>query len=645
MKINHSIQVDLANPGLPPRLQATQDDSVSHVLALHLKESGKAWPIPADAAVLVQFRKSDRTGGVYDTLPDGSAAWQVRGNVLHITLAPQVLTAPGDTALAVTLIRGESRLTVARILLQVMPSPSFAGTSESYSYVSAFLPQPAEPKVGHMLQVKEVDSRGMVVATESVASGLDSITRTLLLSLLQKALYADDMSTTLSALQERLELYTPSVSLVAIDAVYTGGVVYAGSDVKTLQHITVTAHYSDGTQQQVKNFRLSGVLIKGENRITVTYGDCTDTVTVVAISRPADHYYVYNNLSFTTNSNPATTVQPGESYSCVIRPEGGYDLQRIMITMGEEVVFEENYTTPPLECGWTMKSVTGDIIITAIAQPQVAISHLAVTYTGGSVLTGTKLSQLTGITVTVHYTDGTSQQLTGGYGLYGTIGVGSNIITVSYRGCTADFTVIGTKIPTEPVLKHSWDFTAAIADSIGGTSPATNGTRDSDGLHLTQANQYITLLPTQQSILNKTVEIDIGPGTLNAPSSQHGRIFAVGTQANASNTDAACFTWRYNNTVGWSSYAGNVPGGSWDDALDPAAYPLNFFSGKTLRLAFDSAGRMTLSYAAIGSGEFTTVKTWSVPWAICNGYFMIGGIQDNELFPITIRGVRIYEEE
>ena len=80
MKINHSIQVDLANPGLPSRLQATQDDSVSHVLALHLKESGKAWPIPADAAVLVQFRKSDRTGGVYDTLPDGSAVMLPRND-------------------------------------------------------------------------------------------------------------------------------------------------------------------------------------------------------------------------------------------------------------------------------------------------------------------------------------------------------------------------------------------------------------------------------------------------------------------------------------------------------------------------------------------------------------------------------------
>lgn len=645
MKINHSIPVDLANPGLPPRLQATQDDSVSHVLALHLKEDGKAWPIPADAAVLVHFRKSDRTGGVYDTLPDGSAAWQIRGNTLYVTLAPQVLTAPGDTAVAVTLVRGNSRLTVATMVLQVLPSPKFVGASESYSYVSAFLPQPAEPKIGHMLQIKEVDSRGMVVATESVASGLDGVTRSLLLSLLQNALYANDISATLSALEERLDLYSPSVSLVAIDAVYTGGVVYAGSDVKTLQNITVTAHYSDGTKQQVKNFRLSGVLIKGENRITVTYGDCTATVTVVAVSRPAEHYYVYNNLSYATNSNPATTVAPGAAYSCVIQPEGGYDLKRVMISMGETIVFEENYTTPPLQCGWSTDNVTGDLIITAIAQPQVAISGLAVSYTGGSVQEGTKLSALTGIRVTVHYSDGTSQALTGGYGLYGTIGVGANVITVSYRGFTADFIVTGTKAPTVSVLKHSWDFTASLTDSIGGMVAETNATRDSSGLRFTEGNQYILLTPTEDSIVNKVIEIDIRQGTLNAPTGQHGRIFGVGTQRTNTITDAACFTWRYNNSIGWASYAGNVPNGSWDISLNSTAYPVDFFHGKTIRLAFNENGRLTVSWAAIGSGDFTTMHTFEINWAITSGYFTIGSATDNELCPITFSAVRIYEEE
>ena len=644
MKINHKLHLDLASPGLPPRLQVTQDDSVSHVLQLHLKENGKAWPIPADTTVLVHFRKSDRTGGVYDTLPDGSAAWQIQGNALLVTLAPQVLSAPGETALAVTLIQGDSRLTVARIVLQVAACPGFAGVSESYSYVSAFVPQPADPKVGQMLQIKEVGSNGVILATESVSSGLDAAV-TLLLSLLQKAMYAEDVSDTLVALEEQLVGGAPAVTIVSIDAVYAGTAVYAGSDPASLQHVTVTVHYSDGTEQQVKNFRLSGVINEGENTITVSYGSYTDTITVIGIARPVDQYYVYNNLSYATNSNSATTVAPGGSYSCIITAHSGYALKRLLVTMGGEVMMEENYTTAPLESGWSTDNVTGDIIITALAEQTVALSHLTVTYTGGSVPEGTKLSALTGISVTAHYTDGTQELLNGGYSLSGTIGVGSNTVTVNYGGCTATFTVTGTAVPATYVLTHSWDLTTSLTDSIGGAVAQTDAAMDTSGLHFTENDQYLQLLPEQESILCKAVEIDISAGMLTSPTTQHGRLFAVSTDEYWSCASAACFTWRYNNSIGWASYIGNTTDSNWDISLDSTAYPLDFFNGKTVRLACDDRGYVTLSYATIGSSEFTTVHTWSKPWTITTGYFVIGGDLNNELSPITFSAVRIYEEE
>ena len=647
MKINHSIQVDLVNPGLPHRLQATQDDSCSHVLTLHLKENAKAWPIPADATVLVHFRKSDRTGGVYDTLPDGSAAWQVKGNALHIALAPQVLTAPGDTALAVTLVRGDSRLTVARILLQVSPCPGFAGVSDSYSYVSAFLPQPTTAVPGQLLQVKEVNDLGVVLSTQAVSgAGIGGAAGNALLSLLQKAVYTEDVTELLAVLEQQLDNETPApaVTLVAIDAVYTGGAVYAGSDVKMLQGVTVTAHYSDGTRLQVKNFTLSGVIYSGENTITVSYGGCTDTITVVGQTRPTGEYAIYNNLTCATNSNPATTIEPGATYSCVIRPDSGYDLQRVMITMGEEVVFEENYTTPPLECGWTMKNVTGDIVITAIAQPQVTIANLAVTYAGGEVPAGTKLSALKGITVTVIYTDGTQQVLQGGYGLYGTIGVGESTVTVSYGGHTANFTVIGYSTASGYNLLYSWDLTESLVDSVSGVSALTNATQDTGGVHMDAADQYISLLPMHCSVLNKAVEIDIAPGTVTTPTGQHGRIFAVASGQYESCVFASCFTWRYNNDIGWASYSGDAQGSGWDTSLSSSTYPPNFFCGKTLRLQFDDQAFLTVSYAELGSQNFTTLHTWSLPWGYTSGHFLIGSSRDNQLFPITFTGVRIYEE-
>ncbi len=646
MKINHTIQVDLAQPGLLPRLQATQDDSISRVLQLHLKENGRPWPVPKDATVLVHFRKSDRTGGVYDTLPDGSAAWQIRGCEILVTLAPQVLTAAGDTTVGITLVKGSSRLTVATLLLHVIPCPGFAGISESYSYVSAFLPQPATASPGQLLQVKEVNEQGVVLSTEAVSGGISGSTGAALLSLLQKAVYTEDVSAALAVLAQQFEGTEPAVTLSRIEAVYTGSAVYAGTDAATLHNITVTAHYSDGTQQQVKNFSVSGVIGYGENTVTVHYGGCTDTVTVVGIARPADSYSVYNNLTYATNSNAATTVSSGDGYSCIIRAVSGYELKRLVITMDGKTVLEENYTTAPLETGWSTDNVTGDIVITALAEQIVALSRISAVYSGGSVQEGTKLNALLpNLTVTAYYTDGTQKTLDGGYGVDGTIGVGTNIITVSYGGCTATFTVTGTKIPATYVLTHSWDFTASLTDSVSGVLAQTNGTRDSGGVHFSAPAQYITLLPEQASILSKAVEIDIAPGTLSVPTEQHGRIFDVGTQANVTNVNAACFTWRYNTSIGWANYAGNLPDGSWDTSLDAAAYPLDFFSGKTLRLAFDDTGHITLSYAAIGSTEFTTVHTWPVAWTIYEGYFVIGGEYNNELSPITIRGVRLYEEE
>ena len=644
MKINHTLHLDLVAPGLPLRIQATQDDSISHVLHLHLKEQGRPWPIPADATVLIHFRKSDRTGGIYDTLPDGSAAWQIRDNRLQLTLAPQVLTAPGETALAVTLVQGSNRLTIARILLQIAACPGFAGASESYSYVSAFLPQPITAAPGQLLQVKEVNEQGVVLSTEAVSGasggGIGSAAGSMLLSLLQKAVYTEDVSADLAALQQQLGGETPAVTLTSIEAVYTGSTVYAGSDVQLLQNITVTACYSDGTTRQVKNFTLSGTLNEGSNTITVHYGGCTDTVTVIGIPRPADQYAVYNNLSFATNSNTATAVSAGGSYSCIIKAQSGYDLKRVLITMGDTTVFEENYTTAPLECSWSTDNVTGDIIITAVAQAQVSLSRLSATYTGGSVPEGTKLSALTGITVTAHYSDGTTQPLAGGYGLSGTIGAGSNTITVSYGGVTTTFTVVGIQAPATYSLVNDWDFTASLTDSVGGvTAQLGNATQDETGVHFAEMNSYIQLTQQTRSICGKRVEIDIASGELTLPEGHHGRLFSVGP-ATTINSGGSAFTWRYNTAPGRAVYGGH----NWAESVDSTAYPVAFFHGKTIRLDFDEAGHLAVSYANLGEDTFTPFHSWSCDWVHTTGHFIIGCSASNILYPITFRAVRIYEE-
>lgn len=75
-------------------------------------------------------------------------------------------------------------------------------------------------------------------------------------------------------------------------------------------------------------------------------------------------------------------------------------------------------------------------------EPTVTLSSISVTYSGGDVPAGTAVSALTGVVVTAHYSDGTSEAVTG-YTLSGTIAEGENTVTVSYEGKTATFTVTG----------------------------------------------------------------------------------------------------------------------------------------------------------------------------------------------------------
>lgn len=83
------------------------------------------------------------------------------------------------------------------------------------------------------------------------------------------------------------------------------------------------------------------------------------------------------------------------------------------------------------------------------------LTSISASYSGGSVPVGTAITELTGIVVTAHYSDGTSEPVTA-YTMTGTIGEGSNTITVNYGGKTTSFTVVGVYevIDTSPVIAY-----------------------------------------------------------------------------------------------------------------------------------------------------------------------------------------------
>ena len=97
--------------------------------------------------------------------------------------------------------------------------------------------------------------------------------------------------------------------------------------------------------------------------------------------------------------------------------------------------------------------------------PEVTLTSISASYSDGDVAVGTALTDLTGITVTGTYSDGSTSEITG-YTLSGEILEGSNTITVSYDGLTTTFTVTGVAEESGANETTAWD--NASEYSFGG---------------------------------------------------------------------------------------------------------------------------------------------------------------------------------
>lgn len=105
MNIIHKISLDMQQNGLRQTLHVKQGDSMSRTASLTLYDNGTAWPVPSDATILqIAYYKPDRTGGLYDTMPDGSTACSAAGNVVTAKLHPQMFTAAGLVACELRLL-------------------------------------------------------------------------------------------------------------------------------------------------------------------------------------------------------------------------------------------------------------------------------------------------------------------------------------------------------------------------------------------------------------------------------------------------------------------------------------------------------------------------------------------------------------
>lgn len=583
MKINHKIKMDLIRKGIPPRIHAVQDDALCRVLHLELTADDYPWAIPDDATVIIRYSKPDRTGGQYDTLPDGAKAWSARNNCLSVTLAPQVLTAPGTVELGVTMILGSTRLTTFLILIDVQHHPAFSGTSENYSYVTSFLPQPDSAQQGQYLRIREVDQQGNILALESVSApggGLNADSKAYLLQLLRSAVYTQDVSETVDALEQSLEDAAQTVVPSSLTALYSGGSVVAGTALGYfLGKVTVTRYYSDGSSKllSASEYSVSGnQIVAGTNILTVTdlqtgmtasftvvgtavtysistvllnetdgtrtegntayvesgssytstltIPDGQELVDITVIMSGADitassvsgnrisigavtgnvvititvkesaavFYSVTKNLTNASCSG-ASSVEENTSYTATITANEGFELQSVTITMGGADVTTSVYAGGAI----SIASVTGDIVITAIAAntaAEVTMTGISAVYTGGDVAIGTAVTELEGITVTAHYSDG-STQVVEKYALTGTIKEGSNTIVVSFNGFNTSFSVTG--VETYPAI-------CTVTNNMTGAS--TNNTQPG----VAGGSKYTATITANEGFVLQSVVVTMG---------------------------------------------------------------------------------------------------------------------------------------
>ena len=152
-------------------------------------------------------------------------------------------------------------------------------------------------------------------------------------------------------------------------------------------------------------------------------------------------------------------------------------------------------------------------------EPVVTMTGLSVSYAGGDVPVGTALTDLTGITVTAHYSDGSSQTVTG-FTLSGSIAEGSNTVTVSYEGFTTAFTVTGIAEEEPQVV-----MTGISVSYAGGDVPV--GTALTDLTDVTVTAHYSNGMNMMAEEFDLSGQIAEGENTITVTYEGHTATFTV----------------------------------------------------------------------------------------------------------------------
>lgn len=214
----------------------------------------------------------------------------------------------------------------------------------------------------------------------------------------------------------------------------------------------------------------------------VIYSYCYGAGTDRTISYGAKVYRtITNTLTHVTNSNAATSIENETAYSATLSADTGYTLDTVTVTMGGTDITSTAYS----DGGISIASVTGDIVITAVATKIVSYTNQVPISTDadGNVYNGTGYkdgyrinssgaeAELSGFTATgfIPFTKGQ------------TIRIGGEGITYAEYGCMVMFYDLNKVVLTDTGIAY---------DKVGNTTYGTWSTENNSVFCLDPLDAY-----------------------------------------------------------------------------------------------------------------------------------------------------------
>lgn len=174
-----------------------------------------------------------------------------------------------------------------------------------------------------------------------------------------------DASVTATNIQNALG-FTPANPSALSLGIHTDGLVYlfvSGQPVGNGIELSATGDVI-GYVDENNNIVVRGNLAEGTYSVKYEMTDGTTVDIGELVVDNSVYYSVATNLTQCTNSNTATKVIGGQSYSTTITANSGYELKTVVVTMdGTDIT-----SSAAIGGDISIAEVTGDIVITAVAE-------------------------------------------------------------------------------------------------------------------------------------------------------------------------------------------------------------------------------------------------------------------------------------